>query len=76
MYLDLLKTNIQENYSDGPEAVFKGVEAWLRSRGLSNDEVEDFTFITKERLSDLVSDQEELNRLYENGVDNWEGYNL
>lgn len=76
MYLDLLKANIQENYAGGPEAVFKGVEAWLRSQGLRNDEVEDFTFISKQKLSDLMSDSAELDRLHANGADSWEGFDL
>lgn len=76
MYLDLLKASIQENYAGGPEAVFKGVEAWLRSRGFRENDFEDLVFISKEKLSILMSASEELDRLHANGVDNWEGYDL
>lgn len=76
MYLDLLKVNIQENYQFGYEKVFDCVEAWLKSRGLRINDFEDPVIIDRQKLEILESASEELDRLYANGVDNWEGYDL
>ena len=50
MYLDLLKDNIRDNYPYGYERVFKGVEAWLKSRGFKEDDFSDPIFVDKEQL--------------------------
>lgn len=50
MYLDLLKTNIHENYNLGYEKVFESVKAWLQSRGFREDDFSDPVFIDKHKL--------------------------
>lgn len=76
MYLDSLKECIKGSYPEGDEAVFDIVHDWLKDLGFRENDFEELVFISKEKLSDLMSDSEELNRLHDNGVDNWEGYDL
>lgn len=76
MYLDSLKEYIKDSYPEGYEAVFDTVHDWLKDLGFRENDFEELVFISKEKLSILMSDSAELDRLHDNGVDNWEGYDL
>ena len=53
MYLDLLRDNIRETYTLGPDRVFESVKAWLRSRGFKEDDFSDPVFVDRQELSIL-----------------------
>lgn len=43
---------------------------------ITTEDNKELITITKEEYKQLLKDSEILNRLYELGVDNWEGYDL
>lgn len=88
MYLDLLKDTIRDSYDLGPSMVFIAVQCWLESRGVkpSTEGLSEITIvdrvseidtqqtISQKELQALRFAQAELDALYAEGVDNWDGY--
>lgn len=88
MQINLLEANILENYERGPRKVFEGVKAWLQSRGVDvvtpdiieitdrKSKLDEQTTISQSELQKLRAFKAELNALYAEGVENWDGYEI
>lgn len=67
------ETHYDNGVTDGSD-----MTSWIISDLLSQliEEHKNDVTITKKEYEDLINDSDKLNRLMENGVDNWEGYSI